>query len=366
MTGQKRTPLFDCYKDMARIVDFAGWDMPVQFEGIIQEHHSVRNKAGLFDVSHMGELEITGSEAELFLNTILTNDIKKLSDNKVQYTLLLNENAGIIDDILVYKYSKDKYWIIANASNKDKDLSWIKRQAKDFAVSVKDISSSIALLALQGPTASEILASIGCDTTTIKFFSFDSSLYINNKQCMVSRTGYTGEDGFEIYVNAGDAAGLWDFLLDKGKEYGLVPAGLGCRDTLRFEASLPLYGQELSEDTNPLEVGLTSFVALNKDNFIGKEALVKIKDKGIKRKLVGLEMIDRGIARTGYEVYYEGEKIGFVTSGNHSPSLSKSLAMALIDIKHSNLDSNVEVLIRKKMHKAKIVEMPFYKKKYKR
>ena len=171
MTGQKRTPLFDCYKDRARIVDFAGWDMPVQFEGIIQEHHSVRNKAGLFDVSHMGELEITGSEAELFLNTILTNDIKKLSDNKVQYTLLLNENAGIIDDILVYKYSKDKYWIIANASNKDKDLSWIKRQAKDFAVSVKDISSSIALLALQGPTASEILASIGCDTTTIKFLA---------------------------------------------------------------------------------------------------------------------------------------------------------------------------------------------------
>ena len=364
----KKTPLYEIYpKYNAKIIDFAGWAMPVQFESIISEHETVRNAAGLFDVSHMGEIIVKGKDAFPFLQNLLTNDLSKLNDNQVLYTLMCNHNGGVIDDLLVYKYSNNYYLLVVNAANIEKDYKWMLDNAGIYKVEIENVSDKIAELAIQGPKAEEILQKLTDeDLSQIKFFYFKDKVKIAGVECLVSRTGYTGEDGFEIYMPNEHAVTLWEKILEAGKDYGLKPAGLGARDTLRFEAGLPLYGNELGGDITPLEAGLGFFVKFDKGNFIGKDALLKHKEQGLKRKLVGFEMIDNGIPRHGYEVQADNQKIGYVTTGYFSPTLKKNIGLALIDSKYAQIGNQIEVIIRNKPLKAVIVDKNFYKKNYKK
>lgn len=366
MDNLRKTPLFSSYsKYNAKVIDFAGWALPVQYEGIISEHQAVRNAAGVFDVSHMGEIEIKGKDAFGFVQNLVVNDISVLEDNQILYTPVCYEHGGTVDDILVYRFSNDYFYLVVNASNVDKDYKWMLDNKGNFDVQIDNISDSVCELAIQGPKAQEILQRFtDTDLSKIKFFYCDRNVNINGAKCLVSRTGYTGEDGFEIYSNSENAVMLWSTLLEKGKEDGLVPAGLGCRDTLRFEVCLPLYGNELTENISPLEAGLGYFIKLDNDNFIGKEALQKQKSEGLKRKLVGFEMKERGIPRHGYEVTVNGEKIGFVTTGYRSPSLDKNIGLALIDSKYADLGNEVCIMIRNKPSRAVIINKKFYKKNY--
>lgn len=361
----KRTPLYDSYKDFGgKVVEYAGWEMPVQFEGIIPEHEAVRNSAGLFDVSHMGEVEVRGPQAEEFIQYLVTNDISKLEENQVLYALMCYEDGGVVDDLLIYKFSKDYFLLVVNASNLDKDFAWITEKSSGYKVAVTNISDETSEVAIQGPMAEEILQSFtDTDLSQIKFFYSKRDVEIAGAKCLVSRTGYTGEDGFEIYTSNDEIEGVWRKILSDER---VKPAGLGARDTLRFEANLPLYGNEISRDINPLEAGLGFFVKLHKESFIGRDALAEYKENGLKRKLVGFEMIDRGIPRHGYGVQVNGEDAGFVTTGYFSPSLKKNIGLALVDSKYSELDSEIEILIRNKAVKARIVDKKFYKKNYKK
>lgn len=364
MTELKRTPLFDVYKEFGgKTIDFGGWELPVQFSSIKEEHEAVRTKAGLFDVSHMGEVEVKGPDSLNYLQKMLTNDISKINNGGAQYNAMCYENGGTVDDLLVYKMEDNHYLLVVNASNIEKDFKWLEDHLEGN-VSIDNLSEKMAQLALQGPLAEKVLQKLAGDTdlSTIGFFKFQQAVTINGKNALVSRTGYTGEDGFEIYCDASDAVDLWKAILSAGKDEGVVPCGLGSRDTLRFEATLALYGQELSPEISPLEAGIGFAVKLNKEaDFIGKEALKQQKEKGAARKLVGIEMIDRGIPRHGYPVY-KGEKlIGEVTTGTQSPSLKKNIGLVLIKNEHTGLDSEIEVEIRGKRLKAKVVPTPFYK-----
>jgi aminomethyltransferase len=364
----KKTPLFDLYKKYnGKIIDFAGWALPVQFESIISEHEAVRNAAGLFDVSHMGEITVKGREAFNFLQNLITNDLSKLKDNQVFYTFMCNYNGGVVDDLLVYKYSDEHFLLVVNAANIEKDYKWMKDNKGVYEVEINNISDEISELAVQGPKAEEILQKLTyTDLSEIKFFYFKDNVKIAGIECLVSRTGYTGEDGFEIYMPNKYAVELWEKIIEVGKEYGLKPAGLGARDTLRFEAGLPLYGNELSEEITPLEAGFEFFVKFDKGNFIGKDALLKQKEEGLKRKIVGFEMIDNGIPRHGYEVRADNQKIGYVTTGYFSPTLKKNIGLALIDSKYAQLGNQIEIVIRNKPLKALIISKNFYKKNYKK
>ncbi|MGI6571239.1 MAG: glycine cleavage system aminomethyltransferase GcvT [Caldicoprobacterales bacterium] len=368
MEQLQKTPLYPIYKQYgARVVDFAGWALPIQYEGIIPEHHAVREAAGLFDVSHMGEVEIKGRDSLSFLDYILTNQVSRLKNGQIQYAIMANQDGGTLDDVLVYRFSEHHYWVIVNAANRVKDINWMKQQTDRFDVQVRDISDQIAQLAVQGPKAAEILkAAAGEAAEDIRFLRFVESLPINSISCLVSRTGYTGEDGFELYVQWDDAVQLWDFLMETGRKFGLKPAGLGCRDTLRFEACLPLYGNELDEDITPLEAGLGWTVKLEKPNFIGKAALKQQLRLGIRRKLAGFEMLERGIPRSGYEVRTGDRQIGRVTTGYFAPTLGRNLGLALLDAEHAQTGNTIDIMIRGKAVKAVIVQMPFYTKKYKK
>ncbi|OAA85777.1 glycine cleavage system aminomethyltransferase GcvT [Clostridium coskatii] len=366
MEELKKTPLFDSYKKYgAKIIDFAGWDMPVQFEGITAEHQAVRKKAGLFDVSHMGEADITGKDALEFVQNLITNDAAKIKENQILYTPMCYPEGGIVDDILVYKFTNEHFFLVINAANTDKDIDWMKKNKGNFQVDIKNISPSIIQLAIQGPNAQKILQKLtDTDLNSIKFYFFKKDVLVAGKKCMVSRTGYTGEDGFEIYSENENAEYLWDKILEKGKEDGIKPVGLGARDTLRFEVSLPLYGNELSKSITPLEAGIGIFVKLDKDNFIGKDALVKQKKEGLKRKIVGFEMKERGISRHGYEVFAENKKIGEVTTGYRSPSLNKNIGFALINSKYAPVGTSISIKVRNKLLKAEVVSKKFYNKNY--
>lgn len=358
----KRTPLFDLYKEYGgKTIDFGGWELPVQFSSIKEEHEAVRTKAGLFDVSHMGEVEITGTDSLPFLQKLLTNDVSTLKEGGAQYTAMCYEDGGTIDDLLVYKKAANVYMLVINAANIDKDVDWMNKHIEGD-VSVRNVSDEIALLALQGPKAEAILKQVADhDLAELKPFMFRDDAAVGSVQALVSRTGYTGEDGFEIYCRNEDAC-IWKLLLETGKDSGLVPCGLGARDTLRFEAKLPLYGQELSKDITPIEAGIGFAVKTNKaSDFIGKAVLASQKEHGADRKLVGLEMIDKGIPRHGYAVYYQGEQAGEVTTGTQSPTLKKNVGLALLKKEACALDTVVEVEIRNKRLKAKIVKTPFYK-----
>ncbi|WP_015864474.1 glycine cleavage system aminomethyltransferase GcvT [Parageobacillus toebii] len=359
----KRTPLFAVYERYgAKTIDFGGWELPVQFSSIKEEHEAVRTRAGLFDVSHMGEFVVKGDDSLAFLQKMMTNDVSKLTDGRVQYSLMCYEDGGTVDDLLIYKKADGHYLLVVNAANIEKDFEWLHGHLFGD-VELVNISQEIAQLALQGPLAEQVLQKLtNTDLSAIKFFSFQDDININGVKALVSRTGYTGEDGFEIYCRREDAVALWESILEAGKEEGVLPCGLGARDTLRFEATLPLYGQELSKDITPIEAGLGFAVKTNKDaDFIGKDVLKKQKEEGTARKLVGIEMIDKGIPRHGYKVFANGEEIGFVTTGTQSPTLKKNIGLALIKTEFTEMDTEVEVEIRGKRLKAKVIATPFYK-----
>ncbi|TQR19561.1 glycine cleavage system aminomethyltransferase GcvT [Psychrobacillus vulpis] len=359
----KRTPLFDVYAAYGgKTIDFGGWELPVQFSSIKEEHEAVRTKAGLFDVSHMGEIFVTGSASEAFLQKTMTNDVSKLVNGQAQYTAMCYEDGGIVDDLLVYKVEDNHYLLVVNAGNIDKDFAWLQENATGD-VELVNKSDEFGLLALQGPVAQSILQKLTSkNLDEIGFFRFADNVEVAGKSVLVSRTGYTGEDGFEIYASSNDVKELWSSILDAGKEDGLLPCGLGARDTLRFEACLPLYGQELSKDITPLEAGVGFVVKLKKEQeFNGKSVLVDQKENGVPRKSVGIEMIDKGIPRTGYPVYVGEEQIGFVTTGTQSPTLKKNIGLVLIDSAFAEAGKELEVEIRNKRLKAKIVATPFYK-----
>lgn len=360
-----QTPLYTLYEKYgAKTTDFGGWELPVRFSSIKEEHEAVRTKAGLFDVSHMGEAIVEGKDAEAFLQKMLTNNPASLENGKAMYTFLCNEQGGTIDDLLVYQLNEEKYFLVLNAANTSKDVDWLTEHAGPD-VQIKDISKETALLALQGPAAEEILQTLTqTNLKEIKPFRFSEKTELAGCRVLASRTGYTGEDGFEIYCKAEDAAGIWETIMEAGGSHGLLPAGLGARDTLRFEAKLPLYGQELSDTISPLEAGMGFAVKLKDSReFIGKKALQKQKEAGVPRKLAGIEMIDKGIPRTGYTVFSpDSREVGFVTSGTQSPTLGKNVGLVLIEAAAAELGSEVIVDVRGKNKTAKVVPVPFYKK----
>ncbi len=363
----KRTPLYEAHYVLGgKIIDFGGWELPVQYSGIIEEHETVRNAAGLFDVSHMGEIIVQGRDAEEFIEGLITNKITGVKEHKVVYSPMCYHDGGVVDDLLVYKYNNENYLIVVNASNTEKDFDWIKSNLKGN-VTILNASEQYAQLALQGPKAEEILQKlVSIPLKDLKFFFFADEVEICGVKSIISRTGYTGEDGFEIYLPSEHAQTVWNKILEVGKEDGIQPIGLGARDTLRFEAVLPLYGQEISQHISPLEAGLDIFVKLDKGAFIGREALIKQKEQGVKRKLAGFEMIDRGIARSHYEVQHEGVNIGSVTTGSFSPTLKKNLGLALVNSEYSDEGTEFEILVRNKGIKAKVIKIPFYEKRYKK
>lgn len=361
----KHTPLFEYYKaNGVRLIDFGGWEMPIQFSGILAEHEAVRERAGLFDCSHMGEIEITGSEAEGYLNKLLTNDVSAMSIGQAQYNIMCYPDGGAVDDVILFKMDEARYLLVCNASNTDKVYAWMQENNSSAAL-LNNISDSIGLLALQGPAAIRILKELtDADLDAIRNYHFIADQQVVGiPHVLISRTGYTGEDGFELYLAADQTAALWEKLLAAGEDYGLLPCGLGSRDTLRLEAGMPLYGHELSEQINPLTAGLGFAVKTKKTHdFIGKAALAAIRENGPAEKIVGFEATERGIPREGYKVFAaDGAEIGTVTSGTQSPTLKKSIGMALLKAEASAIGTEIQIEIRNKRIKATIIPKPFYK-----
>ncbi len=360
----EKTVLYDSHVlRNAKMVDFAGFLMPIVYTSITEEHNYVREKAGMFDVSHMGEFYVKGKEAEKFVDHIFTNDVLSQNENQVLYGMMCYPDGGVVDDLLVYKINRESFIMIVNASNIEKDFAWATKN-NTFDCTLTNESSKISEVALQGPLAEEILNPMAdYDLTQLKFFTF-RYMKINGKDFLVSRTGYTGEDGFEIYGDHQDIVKVWDEILEAGKD-NVAPCGLGCRDTLRFEVALPLYGNELSKDITPLEAGLSFAVKLEAGDFIGKDVLVKQKAEKTKRRIVGLEMLDKGIIRHGYKVYHEDLQVGEVTTGYKSPSTNKTVAMAMIDRPYDKLKTELSVDVRGKRKKVIVRNKKFYKKSYK-
>ena len=367
MDELKRTCLFDVHEKLnAKMFEFAGWEMPLEYTSAVKEHEHVRKSAGLFDVSHMGEVEVRGDEAQQFIQYLITNDVSNLKADEILYSPMCYENGTTVDDLLVYKRGQNDYLLIINAGNIDKDYEWIVENSKKFNVETKNISDKVAQLALQGPLAEEILSKLtNQDLSQIEFYKFKQNVDVCGEPCIVSRTGYTGEDGFEIYCDKNVAQKIWNAILEEGKER-VVPAGLGARDTLRSEVNLPLYGHEISEEIPPLEAGLSIFVKLDKDDFIGKDSLKALKESGNARKLVAFELTVKGMVRGGYDVEIDGEVVGFVTTGLKSPTLDKFIGMAIIDSDKARVGQEIGIRVRKKLVPAVIVKRPFYKKQYKK
>ncbi len=357
----KRTPLYDVYQRYGgKTIDFGGWDLPVQYTGILAEHTAVRTRAGLFDVSHMGELDVSGPQALFCLQSLATNDVSRLVDGQALYTPICNERGGTVDDVLIYRFTIDHYLVVVNAANIDKDFEWFTRHSA--GAQVVNRSADIAQLALQGPLAQTILMRVADhEVREIAYYHFREDISVAGISCLVSRTGYTGEDGFELYTAAEDAARLFMALLEAGADLGLLPIGLGARDTLRLEARLPLYGHELADDISPLEAGLAPFVKFDKPDFIGKSTLMAQKQQGIPRKLVGFVLEDRGIARAGHKVRVALQEVGYVTSGTMSPTLRQSIGLALVERLHGEIGRPLTVDIRGKEVPGAIVKTPFYR-----
>jgi len=359
-----KTCLYDKHIALgAKMMPFGGFDMPIEYSSIVEEHNAVRQTAGMFDVSHMGEILITGEDSERFVNYIFTNDITGAPVGKIFYGIMLYPNGGAVDDLLVYKKAENEFFLVVNASNIDKDYQWMLDNCQGFNVNIINQSDDYGEIAVQGPNAYEAIEKYtGIEVNDLAFYTFKEIDY-EGEPIIVSRTGYTGEDGFELYGSHSFINKVWDILIESGE---VTPCGLGCRDTLRFEVGLPLYGHELSEDITPLEAGLGSFVKLDKENFIGKDAIAKQKADGLKRKVVGIELRDKAIPRADYDVEKDGQKIGIVTTGYNSISTGKSVCMALVDISHAAIGSEVEVRIRKKTFKGDITKKRFYEKNYKK
>lgn len=362
----KKTPLNEAHKKLgAKMTEFGGWEMPIQYTaGTVEEHLRTRNFAGLFDVSHMGEFLIEGESAVEFANFLTTNDVRRLSNGQAQYSILMNEKGGVVDDLLVYRFSEKKLMFVVNAATTDKDWLWINSHKDSFNVTIKNASQQYCQIAIQGPKSEEILQKLTeNELSQIKYYHFVEGR-VDGFNALISRTGYTGEDGFEIYLDAHKAEKVWFKLLDAGNygmEQGILPCGLAARNTLRLEASLPLYGNELSDSISPLEANLSWICKLDKGDFIGRKALIKQKEEGLKRKLVGFEMIERAIARDGYDVYIDEEKVGYVTSGSPAPFLKKNIGLAFVPIELAKIDQKIKIDVRGKKFKAKLVQTPFYK-----
>ncbi len=361
----QRTPLYPMHlKYHGKMIDFGGWELPVEYEdtGIIAEHHHVRRQAGLFDVSHMGEVDVRGARAAAFVQHLVVNDISPLEEGQICYSPMCYPDGGCVDDLLVYRFSPDHFFIVVNAANTDKDFAWMQEQAIPGAT-LANLSSDYAELALQGPEAEDVLQKI-CDASlsAIKYYWFHPRVKIAGIDCIVSRTGYTGEDGFEIFIAPDRACEVWEAILSTGAGR-VAPIGLGARDSLRFEAKLPLYGHEIDRDITPLEARLGRFVKLGKPDFTGKEALVRQSQAGPQRLLIEFEMIGRGIPRPHYEIQKDGRVIGWVTSGGYAPTLDKNIGLALIRHEFATVGEQFDVIIRNKPVRAQVGEGIFYKRK---
>jgi aminomethyltransferase len=344
----------------ARMVDFFGWQMPVQYTGVIDEHLAVRTRAGLFDVSHMGEVSVRGPQALDFLQKVTCNNVARIKVGRAQYNALTLPNGAFVDDLLVYRLDEDDYLLVINASNTPKDVAWLRQHAEQFDLELNDVSARWAQLALQGPHAERVLAElVPFGLEDLKYFGFVNG-DVDGIPSLVARTGYTGEDGFEIYTAPEGAEQIWYSLLGAGAPHGLVPVGLGARDTLRLEANLPLYGNDIDDSTTAWEANLGWIVKLKKGDFIGRDALVRQREQGIERKLVGFEMCGRAIARHGYPACYEGREAGRVTSGSHAPFLKKSIGLAYLPVEAGEPGTAFEVEIRGRKEPAVVVPTPFY------
>lgn len=355
----KRTCLYDKHVALGALMSpFGGFDMPIQYSGIVDEHQAVRQQCGVFDVSHMGEVLISGPDAERYVNHLFTNDVRGIPAGKILYGMMCYENGGVVDDLLVYKMADDSFFLVINASNIDKDWAWIQQQSDGYDVTLQHQSEQYGELAVQGPKAEAVMEEVlGIPCKELAFYTFKQI-----DDVIVSRTGYTGEDGFEIYAAPDYINRCWDQLMAAG----VKPCGLGCRDTLRFEVGLPLYGDELSADITPIMAGLGSFVKLDKPEFIGREALARQKTEGAPKKLVGIELQDKAIPRHGYTVLKDGQPVGEVTTGYHTISTDKSVCMALVDAQHAALGTEVSIQIRKKTFPGVICKKKFYDKHYKK
>ncbi len=362
ITVSKKTALNSLHRKYGgRMVDFAGWELPVQYSSALKEHQAVRESAGVFDVSHMGQVEIKGPDALTFVQNVTCNDAGRLSDFQAQYSAFLNPEGTIIDDIVVYRFNAEHFFLCINSATTEKDVAWLEWRAFGN-IQLGNMSDQYVQLAIQGPKAESILQKIvKTDLSAIKFYWFTTGV-ISGTEAIISRTGYTGEDGFEIYITPDKGEFLWEELFKAGEPYGISPAGLAARNTLRMEMKYPLYGSDITDKTTPLEAGLGWIVKFG-TGFIGEDKLKEIKSEGIKRKLIGFEMIDAGIAREGYPVISGGEKSAVVTSGGYSPSLDKSIGMAYVPVEYSDIGSSLSVEIRGRRREAKIVATPFYKKK---
>ena len=362
--SDKRTCLYERHiQKGAKMVSFGGFEMPIQYTDIADEHVAVRTACGVFDVSHMVEVLVTGREAERFVQHIFTNDVSGAPVGKIFYGMMLHPNGGTIDDLLVYKEGDERFFLVINAANIDKDFAWISEQVKQFDAVAENQSDYYGQLAVQGPKAEEVVEKVlGLACQELVFYTF-KKMDVEGETIIVSRTGYTGEDGFEIYASHGLIQQMWDKLMESGEA---KPCGLGCRDTLRFEVGLPLYGDELTDELSPLEAGLGIFVKLDKEEFVGKDALVRQKTEGLTRKIVGIELEGRAIPRHGYEVVADDKVIGHVTTGYNSISTGKSVCMALLDIQYAKLDTPVQVRIHKKLQPGIVIKKRFYDKNYKK
>jgi len=359
----KKTPLNQVHRDLgARMVDFGGWDMPVQYAGVIEEHLAVREKAGLFDVSHMGEVEVRGANALKYIQHLTTNDATKLVDGQVQYSAMCYPEGGVVDDVTLYRFGAEKFMFCVNAANIDKDFAWMQQVLTESGladVTLTNRSNEFAQIALQGPKAEEILSQLtDIALSELVYYHFCEGV-VADVEMIVSRTGYTGEDGFEIYLPAAEAVAVWNKLMAAGAPLGLQPIGLGARDTLRLEKGYALYGHELSKEITPLEAGLGWITKLDTDDFVGKAALVAQKASGLPRRRVGLLMQERGIPREEYKLFSGDREVGVVTSGTMSPSLKVGVALALVEPGSAALDTELEVAVRNRRMRAKVVKPPF-------
>lgn len=358
-----KTCLHDYHVEQGALMSpFGGFDMPIQYTSIMEEHNAVRNHVGVFDVSHMGEVRVKGKDAYKFVSHIFVNDVTGAPDGQIFYGMMCYENGGTVDDLLVYKVNDEEYFLVINAANIAKDVAWIEKNAEGFDVEIKNESDYYGQVAVQGPEAEKVMMKLtGLALDEIKFYTF-KTFHLEGEDVIISRTGYTGEDGFEIYASHDYIRRLWKKLMEEG-----VPAcGLGCRDTLRFEVALPLYGDELADDITPIEAGLSMFVKLDKPEFIGKEALAKQKEEGVTRRIVGIELEGKAVPRHGYPVEADGKEVGYVTTGYNSISTGKSVAMAMVDKAYAKLGTPVAIRIRKKLFPGTVVKKKFYDKNYKK
>jgi aminomethyltransferase len=363
MENLKKTPLNEAHRALGgKMVDFGGWDMPVQYPaGVIAEHLATREKAGLFDVSHMGEIHVDGPDAIPFINSITTNDVTKLVDGQAHYSALTNENGGVVDDLLVYRFAENKLFLVVNAGTTEKDWEWISSKRGDFDVDLHHASVEYCQIAIQGPKATGILQKLTeTELEPIKYYHFTTG-EVDGVPSIISRTGYTGEDGFEVYADASKAEQLWNKMLETGKDEGILPCGLAARNTLRLESAMSLYGHELGDDISPLEANLGWICKLNKGDFIGRDVLLKQKEEGLQRKIVGFEMVDKGIGRDGFDVYINDEKVGVVTSGSPAPYLKKNIGLAFVPVEFANVGQEIKIDVRGKHLAAVVVPTPFYK-----